>query len=545
MKNLILLLLISIFISLSVSAQQNAPDLILYNGKIFTSDAEKPSAEAIAIRGERISAVGSNAEIKKLAGAKTRLIDLQMRVVTPGFNDAHYHVIPDPNGFDLQFSTLEPTWEEAKTAIEAAVKKVPAGTWIYAYVGSTIILNEQVTRHALDKIAPNHPVLLRAYYGHGHILNSKAMPLLQIADEEPDPLGGRFERVGSTKKINGRFWEYAEWKPNRILAREMPDAKVIEELKKTAAEAAGFGITSMQIMSFMPVDRFARLLVKADLPIRVRAIPFATTFQKSRDLSEFEMLSKLKFPNSKVTASGIKWVLDGTPIERGAAFRQPYDSSSDWRGRLNFPESEIIKMVRESLSFKQQILFHCAGDRTAEAVFDALDEVGGGKIDWKSKRVRVEHGDGVIEDLIPRAVKLGVIIVQNPTHFAQIEGVDNRPESLKKLTPLRSLIEAGIPVAIGSDGPMNPFLNIMLASIHPARPSEAITREQAVKAYTFYSAYAEFAEQEKGTLTIGKLADLTVLSQDIFTAPVPELPKTHSILTILGGKIVHDAKVLK
>ena len=545
MKKLILLLFVSVSVNFSVLAQKAAPDLILYNGKIFTSDAAQPNTEAIAIGGERISAVGGSDEIKKLAGAKTRLINLQMRVVTPGFNDAHFHFMPDPQGFDLQFKTLEPGWEEATAAIEAAVRRVPAGTWIYAYVGSTVVLNEQVTRSALDRIAPNHPVLLRAFYGHGYIVNSKAMPLLQISEEEPDPMGGRFERVGNSKKINGRFWEYAEWKTNRILASQTTDAKAIEGLKKIADEAVGFGITSMQIMSFMPVDRFARLLVRADLPIRVRAIPFATTSPKGRDLSEFEMLSKLNFPNSKVTASGIKWVLDGTPIERGAAFRQPYDNRSGWRGRLNFPENVISEMVRESLRFKQQILFHCAGDRTAEAVFDALETVGGGKIDWRQKRVRIEHGDGVIGDLIPRAKNLGVIIVQNPSHFAQIGDMDNRPESLKKLAPLRSLIEAGIPVAIGSDGPMNPFLNIMLASIHPARPTEAVTREQAVKAYTFYSAYAEFAEQEKGSLSKGKLADLTVLSQDIFTAPVPELPKTQSVLTIVGGKIVYDVKVLK
>ncbi len=545
MKKVIFTIALIIGLSLFAYGQKAAADLILFNGKVFTSDLAKPSAEAVAIRGERIVAVGTNKEIEKLVTSKTRKIDLQGRVVTPGFNDAHFHFMPDPKAFNLQFKTLEPSWEETKAAIEAAVKQAPAGGWILGYVGSTVVLNEQVTRSALDRIAPNHPVLLRAYYGHGYIVNSKAMSLLQIGDEEPDPLGGRFERVGNSKKINGRFWEYAEWIPNRILANQVTDADAIKELKKIADEAVGFGITSMQIMSSMSVDRFAKLLVSADLPIRVRAIPFATTSPKSRDLSEFEMLSKLNFPNSKVKASGIKWVLDGTPIERGAAFRQPYESGSDWHGRLNFPESEISKMVRESLRFKQQILFHCAGDRTAEVVFDALETVGNGKIDWLQKRVRIEHGDGVIGDLIPRAVKLGVIIVQNPTHFAQIGDMDNRPESLKNLAPLRSLIEAGIPVAIGSDGPMNPFLNIMLASIHPARPSEAINREQAVKAYTFYSAYAEFAEQEKGSLTKGKLADLTVLSQDIFTAPVPELPKTQSVLTIVGGKIVHDAKVLK
>ena len=312
-----------------------------------------------------------------------------------------------------------------------------------------------------------------------------------------------------------------------------------------ADEAIGFGITSMQIMSSMPVDRFAKLLVKADLPIRVRAIPFAMTSPAKRDLSEFQMLSKLNFPNSKVKASGIKWVLDGTPYERGAVLREPYNDRPDWRGRLNFPESEIPEMVRESLRLKQQILFHCAGDRAAELVLDALETVGAGKIDWRQKRVRIEHGDGVSGDLIERAKKLGVVVVQNPTHFSIVETIYARYSPQTKFFTARSLIDAGIPFALGSDGAMNPYLNIMLAALNPARPGEAITREQAVKAYTFYSAYAEFGEQEKGSLTKGKLADVTVLSQDIFTAPVPELPKTQSILTIVGGKIVYDAKVLK
>jgi predicted amidohydrolase YtcJ len=140
---------------------------------------------------------------------------------------------------------------------------------------------------------------------------------------------------------------------------------------------------------------------------------------------------------------------------------------------------------------------------------------------------------------------IGVIIVQNPTHFSTVEVYYSRYSPNTKFIEARSLIEAGIPFALGSDGPMNPFLNIMLAAIHPARPTEAITREQAVRAYTFGSAFAEFAENEKGTLTKGKLADLAVLSQDIFAAPMPELPKTNSTLTIVDGKIVYDAKVLK
>jgi len=339
----------------------------------------------------------------------------------------------------------------------------------------------------------------------------------------------------------GRFWEYAEWKPNRILVNQVSDEEAISYLRQMAEDAVRFGITSMQIFPAMSVGKFARLLVKAKLPIRVRAIPFSMTNPSGRDLSEIRQLRNLQFPKANVTASGMKWVLDGTPIERGAALRSDYNDRAGWRGRLNFPETEIAAMVKESLDFKQQLLVHAVGDQTIQIVFDAMEKYDA-KVDWNSKHVRIEHGDGVIDELIPRARKLGVVVVQNPTHFSEPELFRQRWGTM---FPLRSLIEAGIPVAIGSDGPMNPFLNIMLAAIHPYNPKEAITREQAVRAYTYGSAFAESAEVEKGTIARDKLADLVVLSQDIFAVPVPELPKTNSLLTIVGGKIVYEAQVFK
>lgn len=149
-------------------------------------------------------------------------------------------------------------------------------------------------------------------------------------------------------------------------------------------------------------------------------------------------------------------------------------------------------------------------------------------------------------DLIARAKEMGVIVVQNPTHLTLGELLVKRygPARAEQMQPLRSLLNAGIPLAIGSDGPNNPYLNIMLAAVYPGKPSEAITREQAVVAYTLGSAYAEFAEKDKGSLEPGKLADLAVLSQDIFRVPPNELPKTESVLTMVGGKIVHDAKAV-
>jgi predicted amidohydrolase YtcJ len=160
--------------------------------------------------------------------------------------------------------------------------------------------------------------------------------------------------------------------------------------------------------------------------------------------------------------------------------------------------------------------------------------------------VRIEHGDGIMPDLVARAKELGVTVVVNPTHFTLRELFLKRYglERTNQMQPLRSLLTAGIPVAIGSDGPNNPYLNIMLASLYPGKPLEAITREQAVTAYTLTAAYAEFAEKEKGSLEAGKLADLAVLSQDIFHVPPEDLPKTESVLTMVGGKIVYDSKAV-
>ena len=198
-------------------------------------------------------------------------------------------------------------------------------------------------------------------------------------------------------------------------------------------------------------------------------------------------------------------------------------------------------MLRESLQDNDQLLVHVFGYNSAAAMLNAMQSTGGKRI-WAGRRVRLEHGDGLFPDLIPRAKEMGVVVVQNPFHLNV--GTIFPGLVLEHAQPLRSLLAAGIPVALGSDGPTNPYLNIMFASLHANRPSEAITREQAVVAYTLTSAYAEFTERDKGSLEPGKLADLAVLSQDIFTVGASDLPKTESVLTMVGGKIIYDANVI-
>jgi len=545
MKYICLLVAVSCAFLVTTAAGQSSPDIVLVNGKIFTGDNSTASATAIAIIRERISAVGTDEVIRRMAGARTRVIELNGRTVVPGFNDAHTHIQPEPEAFRLNFTSMEPSWAEVSTAVRTAVKAVKPREWIFGAVGGDAFTNPELNRANLDTLAPNNPVLLTTYYGHGTVVNSHAMRLLNIPENVADPAGGWYERDSKTRRFNGRIFEYAQWRIHRLVADMVSDAAIIARIKKMGAEAAAFGITSMQIMPTISGQRFVRLLDQANLPIRIRAMPFSLTTPRGRDLSEIRAVARMRPANRKITTDGIKWILDGTPFEHGSAMRKPYADRPDFRGKLNFPKNEVEAMVRESVALNQQLLIHCSGDRCAETVMDAMENVGRGRIDWKTKRVRIEHGDAVAGDLIERARRLGIIVVQNPTHFTVTEMLYKRWTPQMIFSTQRSLIDGGVHYALGSDGPMNPFLNIMLATIHPARPTEAISRPRAVEAYTSGSAYAEFAETEKGTLAAGMLADLAVLSQDIFSVPTGALPETTSVMTIVGGKIVHDAKAVK
>ena len=521
-----------------------APDLILLNGKVFTADPVRKYAQAVAISAKRIAAVGNTNEIAAMASARTRRIDVGGRVVIPGFNDAHFHHTPDPRASVLPFSSMEPSWDEVLDQVAAAVKEAPKGTWILGTHGISVVNDPRATRFDLDRIAPDHPVRLFPYFGHGTVLNTRAMIALAMSEQEPDPLGGCCERVENSKRITGKLFGYAQWGPWRKLAQMASEADVIRSAQQLAEQAVRFGITSLQVMSLLPASRYVPALNRAKLPIRIRVIRFPPTGADSRHVSDGRDLSEQSQPDSGVTFSGIKWLLDGTPLERRAALRTEYRDREGWSGQFYLPEQEMRAMLRESIEDDDQLLVHAVGDRTAESFLSAMESQVR-NVDWKPRRVRIEHGDGLLPDLIPRARDFGVIVVQNPSHFAFRDIFAERYGEPFAYSPARSLIEAGIPFALGSDGPLNPYLNLMFAVMHPARPSEAITIEQAIEAYTRGSAFAEFQENEKGMIAPGKVADLAVLSQDIFTVPVAQLPGTESVMTMTGGEIVYSSGALK
>jgi len=536
--------------------QQAAPDLVLFNGKIFTSNEGRLYVQALAIRGDRILAVGDSDKIKGLAGPRTEVIDLAGRTVIPGINDAHYHLGVTPaNQFYLRFKSPDPTLAEVSDAIVAAVPKTHKGSILYGFIGPSAYPEQQLNRDFLDKLAPDRPVILGTVSGHASVLNSAALSKFGIRDGEADPLGGRYDRTPDGR-LTGVLREYASLDLDRKLADLTSEADALKELSETLASAAKFGVTSIQDMSGqIAPQRCLALLEKVPSPIRVRIIRMPGSTPNGRDMREG--LAVLHHHLGLVTVDGTKWMLDGTPLEgtfatrqaQAALFAEVRQAQSSGTVavavdhafatlELTFPLEQISAMLNESLKEKDQLIVHVSGYLSASAMLDAMQS-SGGKATWADRRVRFEHGDGLFPDLLPRLKEMDIIVVQNPSHFAHnIKSARARP--------LKSFLVAGISLALGSDsgGRINPYVDIMFASTHPDRPSEAITREQAVIAYTLTSAYAEFAEKDKGSLERGKLADLTVLSQDIFSVPAAELPKTQSVLTLVGGKTVYDAGVL-
>jgi predicted amidohydrolase YtcJ len=539
----LILSLLFFWVCLIAFGEQPHADLILLNGRIFTSDLAHPYVQAVAIRGDRIVATGDDDRLRKLGGPQTRQIDLGGRTVIPGINDAHMHLELEPaSGVSLTFKSMDPSWAEVKDAIAAAVQKSPKGTIISGEILFAVYFDTTINREALDQVAPDHPVILQTATGHAAILNSAALTKFGIRDDQQDPLGGRYER-SANGRLTGVLREYAAMQMNRTQANLTSDIDALPQLRGYFARAVKFGITSIQDMSnTMPPDRCVALLEKTPVPIRVRVMRMAMTTPAGRDTKEGQ--STPRNPSLLITVSGTKWMLDGTPLEGTFTTREaqrvlfgsdPNLAVTDLG--LTFPAKEIEAMLHESLENKNQLMVHVSGYRSASSMLNAMQATGGEKV-WAGRRVRFEHGDGLFPDLVSRTKQFGVVVIQNPTHFAF--GL-----KLTQAQPLRTLLGAGIPVAFGSDGPMNPYLNIMFASTHPNRPSEAISREQALIAYTLTSAYAEFTEKEKGSIESGKLADLAVLSQDLFSVPVQDMPKTESILTLVGGKIVFDAHVLK
>jgi predicted amidohydrolase YtcJ len=375
------------------------------------------------------------------------------------------------------------------------------------------------------------------------LFNSAAMALLELQDDTPDPVGGFFVRDPVSGMLSGVAHEYAQFIMERKFISQQSEATAVATYRFMDQLYARLGVTTVQLMALQPTAQAARLLAQADPKVRWRIIRMPMPTDAEWPLEDVSAVSTN--PHPRVTVSGLKWLLDGTPIERGAAMRAPYADREDSSGRVNFESEDIEQMLHSAIQSGEQPMFHAVGDRTIEVLLDAMEAVASAET-WRAVRPRIEHGDLLLPDLRERARNLGVVVVQNPIHFTSAEVFSARwdAERLDHGMPLQSLLQERIPLALGSDASIPPFLSIQLAVEHPANPDEALTREQAVVAHTLGGAYAERQETFKGSLEPCSLADLTVLSQDVFTVPVEAVANTSSVLTMVDGRIVFRAPEL-
>lgn len=524
---LLLLLLVSL---LQVSCSSERADIILTNGKIFTADTSQLYVEAIAIRGDSIFAVGTNVEIEKLASGKTKKINLEGRTVVPGFNDAHDHpgiMTPSANEYLPEFSVPGLDKKSVLDSIARILQHAKSGEWITGGIGLKVLF-DPFMRKSLDSLCPQNPVQLQVMWGHGTVINSNAMKKLGINDSDPDPLGGWYARDAVTGKLSGALFEYAQWPPWQSLSKENHE-NVVEGLKIYSDIQLAKGITTVQFMSYDFPESGLDAFLKAALLQRIRIIPFPGSKNGALDLAPWRNINNNPAPDMYV--SGVKYILDGTPFEQASMNRKPYSGAGNWYGRLNFPIDTIKQILQTAYNGNEQLLMHIVGDSTMHIVLKLMKELGKDEV-WRQKRVRFEHNstaDATDED-IRMISELGIIMAHTPKY--------NHSSKLK------TLMNKGIIVSVSPDGTDNPFLDIVMMTTRQTDPAENISTEQAVIAYTRTNAFAEFTEYKKGTLMPGMLADLAVLSQDIFTISKDKLPATSSIMTFVGGKLIYKHPML-
>lgn len=487
-------------------------DIILFNGKIFTADTSRLYVQALAIKGNKILATGNNTAMVQLAAPDTKRIDLMGRTVVPGFNDQHDHA-PFKSPIRLQYDYQAFDWDGLSRAavLDSITKLLPqakAGEWITGAIGNKVC-SDTGMRRLLDSIAPHNPVVLQVWWGHGIVTNQKGLEAAGLNDTLEDPVGGWYVRNGDGKiavvqeNAEAPFW---------IAANRLNPGAVVQLMEAFGQEQLRGGITTTSFMGTGFTQALAiEVLKKAKIPQRLRIVAWPRTTPEGRQLFEWPVAAMQPTPMSRI--SGIKYLINHL-------------------GPLNYPVDTIRNILQEALTTKRQLMMHISGDSVFARVL-GLIKASGTAEQWRPLRVRIEHN--MIGDPTAGQRRLlrdyGILVMHTPVY---------NHGSL-----LRSLLKDGIMVGMSPDaGFTNPFRDLLIITRQQHDPAENISLEQAVIAFTKTNAYAEFKENEKGTLTKGMLADLVVLSQDIFTVPADQLPATTSVLTMIDGKIVYQQKGL-
>jgi predicted amidohydrolase YtcJ len=553
---LILLLSLGLF---SSGETDNSAELIFLNGNVHTVNAEQPHTEAIAVRGGRILLVGSNDEVKQRAGANTKTIDLHGRTVVPGFTDSHYHIF----GVGERLITLNLDNATSREAFLNEVKQQVAasqpGRWITGRGWIETFWKPPVfpTRQELDKIAPDNPVFLTRADGHGAVANSKALAIAGIDAKTADPFGGKIVHDEKTGEPAGMLLDNAMELVQKKIPPPSP-AEMERALSLGAQHSVELGWCEIQNAgSYLPeVALFEKLYRAGKLKLRIYNAVYGPGEAAEKLLKDGPMIDVY---GHHFTNRTIKVVFDGSLGSRSAALLEPY-SDSNTSGFLTEKPEELRPVFREALRKGIQVETHAIGDRANRTILDLYEEAFNAVPPHERKirepRWRVEHAQILSPDDLPRFARLGVIASMQPSHA--ISDFFFAPQRLgeKRLAGAyawKSLIKSGAIVIAGSDAPVEkgePMIEFYAAVARKSingfsapdwHPEEKVSREQALEMLTRWPAYAAFEEKDKGSIETGKLADLTVLSDDIMKIPEPEILKTRCLMTVIGGEIAYDS----
>lgn len=517
-------------------------DLALTNGKILTMNSSQPYAEAVAIKHDKIAQVGTNESIKSWIGKNTRVIDLKGKTVVPGFIDTHIHV--------ADFGRLL-TWidlneagsiKEMEKRLSQRIKKTPKGRWILGRGWNQTRFAEKrlPTRFDLDAVSPDNPVIFYHQSGQVCLVNSEALELAGVTQQTTAPAGGSIDRDAETGELTGVLLDNATnliWK----IVPEPSEEELVEAAGLAYKKILEAGVTSVHwmVLSATELSIIRTLLAQNKLPLRVYVIIPINLLETAADFTSKDG-SALKVGGAVVSA-------DGYLAAKTAALSQPYTDGSESSGKLLYTKDELNEAATKILKTGLQLVIHAMGDKAVDATLTAIEQASKDASSQKNVRCRIEQAAVLNEELISRMKQQKVIVSVQPCVVASEFSVWSAAQNLgaeraRWLYPLKTLLKEGIRIVAGSDCPMeplSPLLGVQTAAVREVFPEERVTVEEALNMYTVNAAYSSNEENTKGSVETGKLADLTVLSNDPTNVPHKEIKKISVEMTIVGGKIAY------
>ncbi len=551
-------------------AQKPEPaDLVLTGGKIVTGDEAKPQAEALAVRGDWVVAVGTAKEIKNYIGDKTEVINLQGKLAVPGLIDSHLHFMGIGQAKQSLDLTKARNWDDIVAMVKDAARVAKPGAWITGR-GWHQDKWDKTPQPSIDGlpfhtqlslVSPDNPVILEHASGHSTIANAKAMELAKITGKTPNPPGGEIIKDKSGNPI-GVFLETAQGLlsraqeatlSRRTAAQVEADARRTAEL--TSQECLSKGLTSVHDAgaSFSTIDLYKNLANEGKLGVRVNAMIGEDNQQLQKRIKDYLIIDA---PHHQLTVRSIKRFIDGALGSHGAWLLEPYTDLPSSTGLNTEPLADLRETARIAVDNGFQLCTHAIGDRANRETLDIYEEAFKAHPDKKDLRWRVEHAQHLSPPDIPRFGALGVIASMQGIHATSDGPWVPKRLGLKRTEEgayiWRKLMAGGALIANGTDAPVEDvdpipcFYALVTRKMKNGQVffgDQRMSRPEALRAYTLNGATASFEEGIKGSLTPGKLADITVLSQDIMTVPEDDILKTRVLATIVGGKVLYKKSI--